>query len=69
MEAAVVRVRGGERAHGGAAERARRVQLRGGPARGQRVHAALQRAALRHQVHAHRAQVLCHPLTSLELPN
>lgn len=63
----VVRGRGGQRARDGAAERARRVQLRGRPARAHRVHAALHPAAraapatpaggqlrqLSHQVHAH----------------
>lgn len=68
----VVLRRGGQRAGEAPAEGAGGVELRGRPARGHGVHAALHAApraaaaaaaaaALAHQVHAHLAQVLCAP--------
>ena len=56
----VVVRRGGEGAAEGATQGAGRVQLRGRPARGHGVHAALHARAhaAAHQVHAHLAQVL-----------
>lgn len=50
--------RGGDGAADGAAQRARRVQLRGDPARGGRVRLRTGSDAAAHQVHRYLAQVL-----------